>query len=233
MKEELIKIIAKRYSYILDNDSNDFFIAATYLDFNYRKFSYVQNETESNFLIEKAKKFIKSLANRICKEPEVSSDDSYSTSTPLSSNTTNSNSISSSIISAEQTTPIQVNRNQRKRNENNFLNRLQDPNYSESQVTRNQLMGQIEIEFEIYDNKIFRFSNIYEDKYKAFEFFKIFQKELVNLANIAQVVFSVTASSVPSENLFSDAGQIQNDLRNRLDPSILDMINFIKSNYYS
>ena len=62
---------------------------------------------------------------------------------------------------------------------------------------------------------------------------KIFEKELSNMTNIVKIVFTVTATSVPAESLFSDAGLIQNDLRNRLDPAILDKINFVKSNNFS
>ena len=55
-----------------------------------------------------------------------------------------------------------------------------------------------------------------ESNFKALEFFKIFQKELPTLAQVVKIIFSVTATSVPSESLFSDAGQIQSDARNRL-----------------
>ena len=41
-------------------------------------------------------------------------------------------------------------------------------------------------------------------------------------------MFSIPATSVTSEALFSQVGLIQNDLRNRLAPSTLENITFIK-----
>jgi hypothetical protein len=50
------------------------------------------------------------------------------------------------------------------------------------------------------------------------------------LSNLAKALFSISVSSVPSECLFSHAGQTSTYLRNRLDSDNLEMLVFIKDN---
>ncbi|RNA28276.1 hypothetical protein BpHYR1_022578 [Brachionus plicatilis] len=40
---------------------------------------------------------------------------------------------------------------------------------------------------------------------------------------VSELIYCETATSVPSENLFSNAGLVQNDQRNRMEPSTLKM----------
>jgi hypothetical protein len=54
--------------------------------------------------------------------------------------------------------------------------------------------------------------------------------QLPELARVARIILSATASSVPSESEFSIAGLTQTDLRNRLEPSCLNKLNFLKHN---
>jgi hypothetical protein len=49
-------------------------------------------------------------------------------------------------------------------------------------------------------------------------------KSFPNLTKLAKIVLSVTATSVPSESLFSQAGITSNNLRNRLDPNLLEKL---------
>ena len=59
-------------------------------------------------------------------------------------------------------------------------------------------------------------------------FFKTFHANYPIQTCIALALFCITASSVPSESLFSIVGIIQNELRNRLAPEVLEDITFIK-----
>ena len=52
-----------------------------------------------------------------------------------------------------------------------------------------------------------------------------------DLARIAQRYLSPTATSVPSERLFSSAGSLYSDRRNRILPKQAESLFFIKSNY--
>ena len=65
---------------------------------------------------------------------------------------------------------------------------------------------------------------------KALVFFKQHRNSVPYLSKLLRIILSVPATSVPSESLFSQAGFIQNDYRNRLSSNILNMLNFIKSN---
>ncbi|CAF1106996.1 unnamed protein product [Brachionus calyciflorus] len=238
LKDELKTILKKRYSYILENDKNDFFIAATYLDFNYKKFTYVQNESESFELIRRAKNFIKNLGNKhFNANIESLSRQVNSTST----NSLQANQMSTSQIvnncSQNQITesiPLaQISRVHRKK-ERNYLNKLQDPVQQNIQTnTTNLFLEELDKEFVLYDNKNFHFDNNNDSKFKSLDFFKIFEIELPLITKIVKIIFSVTATSVPAESLFSCAGLIQNESRNRLDPAVLDKINFVKSNKFS
>ena len=61
------------------------------------------------------------------------------------------------------------------------------------------------------------------------EHFK-YSKENGCFCNHCDDFFSIVATSVPSESLFSHIGLIQTDIRNRLSPDTLENIVFLKEN---
>lgn len=65
-------------------------------------------------------------------------------------------------------------------------------------------------------------------KMGALYFYKYYGHRYPALSEVAKCVFSATVSSVPSECLFSQVGLIQNDLRNRLKPALLEKLTIIK-----
>ncbi|RNA40176.1 hypothetical protein BpHYR1_013812 [Brachionus plicatilis] len=50
----------------------------------------------------------------------------------------------------------------------------------------------------------------------------------IQFISVCELIYCVTATSVPSENLFSNAGLVQNDQRNRMEPSASNMFKISK-----
>ncbi|RNA17648.1 hypothetical protein BpHYR1_028437 [Brachionus plicatilis] len=59
-----------------------------------------------------------------------------------------------------------------------------------------------------------------------------FKKEISILSKVCELNYCVTATSVSSENLFSNAGLVQNDQRNRMESSALNMLKNALTNIY-
>ena len=64
----------------------------------------------------------------------------------------------------------------------------------------------------------------------ALYFYQVYERSFPILAKVACSILAIIATSFPSECLLSKAGLIETDLRNRLNPSTLGNITFIKSN---
>ena len=61
-------------------------------------------------------------------------------------------------------------------------------------------------------------------------FYKSNELLLSNLTNIAKMLFSTTASSVPSECLFSSGGELVTKKRTRIQPECAEDLLFLKTN---
>ena len=61
-------------------------------------------------------------------------------------------------------------------------------------------------------------------------FYKNFQKKFPFLTELTMSILCIPATTVSSECLFTRVGEIQNDLRNRIDPAVLGMLVFLKNN---
>ena len=68
------------------------------------------------------------------------------------------------------------------------------------------------------------------DRSCPLQFYKEHQHVLPNLCEIASIVFCATASSVPSECVFSSGGLLINKLRSRLSPAMAEDLLFLKLN---
>ena len=53
--------------------------------------------------------------------------------------------------------------------------------------------------------------------YKLLDFYRKLKQDIPKIAEVAELVYCVTASSVPSETLFSYAGNVQDEQRNRIE----------------
>ena len=62
------------------------------------------------------------------------------------------------------------------------------------------------------------------------QFYKIHQHILPNLSSISELVFCTTASSVPSECVFSGAGRLIDKSRSRLRPELAEDLLFLNRN---
>ena len=94
-------------------------------------------------------------------------------------------------------------------------------------------MSQIEHEIAKYEAHSFNFNDSNEEPvYDPMRFFQHNVENFPILTVLAKAIFCCSATSVPAESLFSQSGLIQNDLRNRLSPNVLEMLNFIKSNKF-
>ena len=102
--------------------------------------------------------------------------------------------------------------------------------YDQQLIQTQTEMSPIEYEIEKYEAMIsYRFhqNGTLDDPLK---FFQLNKENFQILHNISKIIFTCPATSVPAESLFSQAGQIQNDLRNRLNPETLEILNFLKHN---
>lgn len=133
-----------------------------------------------------------------------------------------------------QTTPVATMRNEstiKKFKPKNFIKTFMDKSWfcSEKSNSENNLDSELDRYFlqkiaidETNESEIEELGPLY--------FFNIFEDSYPKLSKIAKIVFSITATSVPSEALFSQVGLIQTELRNRLNPNLLESLTLLKEN---
>jgi hypothetical protein len=69
-----------------------------------------------------------------------------------------------------------------------------------------------------------------DELFDPLQFYRIYNKEFPKLSFLVSHWFCIQASSVASEELFSNAGLISTDLRNRLHPQRLEKYAFLRAN---
>ena len=97
------------------------------------------------------------------------------------------------------------------------------------------MQSELEIELEKYFN--FKFILTEQEKpdidlYGPLYFFKKYNNSFPILSPIAKSFLSLMATSVPSESLFSQSGLIATELRNRLNPFLLEDLTLLKENMF-
>ncbi|CAF1106158.1 unnamed protein product [Brachionus calyciflorus] len=144
----------------------------------------------------------------------------------LNTPTSSSSNISSNSLDTTNSTPVSTQSYTRRRTVNkaskisrkeNFLDKLADSNENQN-IDRN---SRIEKEIEAYESHRLDIED--KDLKESFVlgplfFFKTFGNAYPCLSNVAKLLLSIPATSVPAESLFSIAGIIQNEQRNRLNP---------------
>ena len=98
------------------------------------------------------------------------------------------------------------NRNNRKRS---FLSHICDQQFVQIQTETSPIEHEIE-KYEAMISYRFQQNGALDDPLK---FFQLNKENFQILFNISKIIFTCPATSVPAESLFSQAGQIQNDLK--------------------
>ena len=130
--------------------------------------------------------------------------------------------------------------NRTNRQERLIINRnrgssLLDKIYDSKDNQKDEPLSNLQVEIETYKSHVnaINLNSQENEQMGPLAFFKIYEKTFPLLSKIARAIFSVPATSVPSECLFSRAGLIQTDIRNKLSPKNLENLIFIKENKHS
>ena len=179
---------------------NTFIIAASYLDQRYKKFLFIKDQNERDLFIYKAITFIKN-----------------------------------TCLSKFKETPIEIeinNNSKRIRTEslksysNNFNLLCEELEIESNNDNESDIMIEIQNEIKLYFNSKIKV----EEHTNPLDYFLEKQYALPYLTHIAKLVYSATASSVPSESLFSHTKDVITDRRNRLRPDLVEELMIISEN---
>jgi hypothetical protein len=97
-----------------------------------------------------------------------------------------------------------------------------------SPETKKTLKEEIEYEINLYESSHVEVGEFTD----PLLYFKNNISVMLVLTKVVKMIFAAPASSVPSESLFSIAGQLITDKRNRLRPSLAESLLFLKENNY-
>ena len=208
LREELILSLNTRFSYVLNDH---FFLAGTFLHYQFKNFEFIKNFDERIKYKNEAIEYIENLFNN----SELFKDlrENYKQAD------TQSNESSTVIINSSSDKNTESHKSffsnlcdQQRQNNRNELNQLQ-----------NEIQNYIRSSFTVIPKKN-------ESIYGPLIFFRYNKENFPILTYVTKAIFCVPATSVPSESLFSLAGLIQDDLRNRINPVLLEILTFIKHN---
>ena len=209
--DSLLASSKQRLNYIF-HENEDFFCAATFLDFKFKKFTFIKDKNLAKRKMNKAQEYIRNIyiQNKVDELVKVDKNDKIN---PRTNNNNNNN-----------------NNNCKKNNTaSEFINKLRD---KASVYDRDSLREST------FDSDIRKY--LLDDAYDAFEgtddyrstleYYQNFEFAFPGLSYVARLILHVSASSVPSECLFSHVGLIYTPLRNRLNYKNLEHITYIREN---
>lgn len=250
LRDELLERLNGRFAYVFNND---LFIACTFMDFRMKNFEFVNNLEERKELLQKAKTKVIEFYTKLqhlnfSQSPNgLSTEPVHLSSTPVSSISTssqNTNSLPRSSDSSQdsfrelsditnKSTPKTTNQTSRRKISRqafqiNFLDKnvrfIKGTNDNFSSLN-DEIQNYVEMAISIPAED----KNIVEEL-GPFYFFETHRKRFTILSKISRSLLSICATSVPSESLFSQAGLIQTDIRNRLNPKNLENLTILKEN---
>ena len=244
LRDDLIYSLSGRFNYVL---TDDFFLAATMLDFRFRNFEFIHDEAVRVEKIAKAKSKLIELSQLFKNQQSEVETSNRSTvdsslvspipSTNSISSSSNTNSVSSKTNSVGSNAKTSNSNNasstpfssSNKRKRTSCIEKLAD----KSIITISTDVAPIEEEIENYlKHKIQVDANNQQEVYElgALYFYKYYHHNYSILTELALSILCITGTSVPSEELFSRAGNVEDDLRNRLNPFMLEKIMLFKEN---
>ena len=201
--ENLLYSLKNRFKLVLEDD---FFVAATYLNFRFKKFGFIKDKLEQEMQIDRAKEFLKEYF--VKRNERLSSNEIF---TPQTQNTHETPSSAQNInLNCSQSSSGTIENNNRG-NKSSFLTKLIDSDPVESLTPRFDLA--LDIEFNVYDSVIVSLDKNLKpvDEDYPLMFYCYYGKKFPELSKLAKQILCVPVTSVPSENLFSVTGIIQND----------------------
>jgi hypothetical protein len=221
LREGLIDSLNKRFKYVFDNN---LFIASTFINYNFKKFEFIFNNDERANLTTIAKQYILDLHKLKLNNDTASilPAGAHSTTTPTSSQ---SATLSLQLANVSNDTLIIRNSKRKLNKVHSILSKIQD-----KPIDLVNEKSSLEIEIENYEKCFFTSNDNFRDDDAPLFFFRQNKTSYPNLGAVAKIIFSIPVTSVPSESLFSQAGETQNDLRNRLKATNLERLTFCKNN---
>lgn len=221
LRDELLDSLRGRFVLILEND---FLLATALLHVEYKNFNFILDSHERESLMNKGRDFIFSFSRKLQSLNTSLSNDSDSSSS-LDSFSNDEFLSSSTQISSSSTVVTNAPRKKQVPFVKSIANCQQTSNLNVNSLSP------IELEFTDYLNHSYtRNISTKSENNEALKFFQKTESQFPILAQVARHLLCVPATSVPSESLFSVAGIIQDDQRNRLKPAMLNMLTFIKYN---
>ena len=215
LKTVLKSSLTKRFRNVF---SNDLFIAATFLNYKYKKLQFIENEVDRLSALNKARQYLNTKFNNSCFN-------NLSVSPSTSQINLSVSSGSSSSFTQQPLTPLE-NQTREKPKKRTFLDKIADKKVPQITIPRNELETEIS-EYEIHD---FSLDESLDESDSSLVFFKMNKNKYKILGSIAKRIFCIPSSSVPVESLFSDCGQTASELRTKLTPLNLKSCVFYKVN---
>ena len=188
-----------RFNYLLNDN---LFLAATALDFRFKKFEFIADRKVRSTKLAAAKKLLGQWNDKIAP-----------TSTAY-------NNLSNALRNSTNTRPQQAPTG------SSLLRKLQDKSVppcapSRFSVEFDQYMAQDLAETDDNSLAIAQHGPLY--------FYQKHSAKFPQISKIARIILSMPVTSVPVESLFSQVGLTQTDLRNRLSPDLLESLTLIKN----
>ena len=214
IRDELIKNLSGRFKYLFESD---IFLAATFLDFQFKKFEFIKNEESRKIAIDKACVFLRNFYQDIVlPKLQNKSPNSYSSSSSNISSTNMSHNLNLNYESQPIASCTSASNNQRVQNRSRNKDTSYLLNSIVDTIAPSVRNNSDDFNDEIEEYKILRFKIPEKDLELSKElgpmyFYKNFQKQFPILTELAKAILCIPATSVPSECLFTRVGDIQND----------------------
>jgi hypothetical protein len=224
--------------------NGDLFKAITYLDPSYKNFEFVNDLNKRLTIKTEAKNFLHSYYQSKSQREMLRSSQTNSQSitetqfsTPLSA--LNCNNASSGSSGRDRLTTYQrstegcnpntpVTTKSSKKQGTGLIKKLQDSRANRVAVE----IGDLEKELSFYETEaeMFYANSDPNELVDPLLFYRHYEKNIPILSSIVKELYCLAPTSVPAESLFSVAGFIQNEERNRLNSKNLEKFTFIKLN---